>query len=142
MRNTEQKFFERAKQVAALSDANYSPTGCVAVYRGVVIAAGCNSQKTHPMQDKYNRYRGSSKTNYFIPKIHAEINVLSSIRHMDINFSKVDLYIYRICSSRPMGISRPCPSCMAAIKDFGIRNIYYTTDDGFAHEYLAKGGVA
>lgn len=68
MRNTEQKFFERAKQVAALSDANYSPTGCVAVYRGVVIAAGCNSQKTHPMQDKYNRYRGSSKTNYFIPK--------------------------------------------------------------------------
>ena len=89
MRNTEQKFFERAKQVAALSDANYSPTGCVAVYRGVVIAAGCNSQKTHPMQDKYNRYRGSSKTNYFIPKIHAEINVLSSIRHMDIAFHRI-----------------------------------------------------
>lgn len=93
MRNTEQKFFERAKQVAALSDASYSPTGCVAVYRGVVIAAGCNSQKTHPMQDKYNRYRGSSKTNYFIPKIHAEINVLSSIRHMDINFSRW-IYIF------------------------------------------------
>lgn len=93
MRNTEQKFFERAKQVAALSDASYSPTGCVAVYRGVVIAAGCNSQKTHPMQDKYNRYRGSSKTNYFIPKIHAEINVLSSIRHMDINFPRW-IYIF------------------------------------------------
>mgnify|MGYP002711129379 CR=1 FL=1 len=52
MRNTEQKFFERAKQVAALSDASYSPTGCVAVYRGVVIAAGCNSQK--PIQCRIN----------------------------------------------------------------------------------------
>ena len=108
MRNTEQKFFERAKQVAALSDASYSPTGCVAVYRGVVIAAGCNSQKTHPMQDKYNRYRGSSKTNYFIPKIHAEINVLSSIRHMEIKFSKCVPLIHNFFSKFHLLLGNSC----------------------------------
>lgn len=27
-----------------------------------------------------------------------------------------------------------CPSCMAAIKDLGIRHIYYTTNDGYAYE--------
>ena len=35
-------------------------------------------------------------------------------------------------------ISRPCPSCMAAIKDLGIKDIYYTTNDGFAHEKINK----
>ena len=34
------------------------------------------------------------------------------------------------------GIARPCPSCMAAIRDIGIRDVYYTTDDGFAYERL------
>ena len=42
-------------------------------------------------------------------------------------------------------MARPCNACLAAIKDLGIRNIYYTTDDGFVHEKLENtklGGVA
>ena len=48
-------------------------------------------------------------------------------------------------------MSRPCPSCLVAIKDMGIKHIYYTTDDGFAYEqiiqekiekYNWQGGVA
>ena len=55
------------------------------------------------------------------------------------------LYIYRIRKDQPYGMARPCPSCMAAIKDIGIKDIYYTTNDGFSYEYLDKntiGGVA
>lgn len=33
-------------------------------------------------------------------------------------------------------MARPCPSCMAAIKDIGISHIYYTTNDGYAYEKL------
>lgn len=72
----------------------------------------------------------------FAAKLHAEINCLNSIRHMDINFSKVKLYIYRSRCDQEYGMSRPCPSCMAAIKDLGIRHIYYTTNDGFAYENI------
>ena len=78
-------------------------------------------------------------------KLHAEINCLNQIRHLDINFSKVKLYIYRIRKDQPFGMARPCPSCMAAIKDLGIKNIYYTTNDGYSYERLEKykeGGVA
>ena len=118
--------------------------GCVAVYQGNVIGIGCNSNKTHPQKKYYNRYRNGSEG--LLPKLHAEINCMNQIRHLDLNFSKVKLYIYRICTERPHGIARPCPSCMAAIKDIGIRDIYYTTDDGFAHEriknYMRKGSVA
>ena len=86
------------------------------------------------MQKYYNRYRYHPQTSYFDPKLHAEINYISSIRHLDINFSKVKLYVYRTRCDQEYGIARPCPSCMAAIKDLGIRHIYYTTNDGYAYE--------
>ena len=94
------------------------------------------------MQKKYNKYR--KKSDGLLPKLHAEISCINSIRHLDINFSKVKIYIYRIRKDQPYGLARPCPSCMAAIKDLGIRDIYYTSNDGYVHERLKKyqGGVA
>jgi deoxycytidylate deaminase len=143
LRNIDYRYFNKARQVATISDFNKFHIGCVAVYQGQVIGLGCNCNKTHPTQKFYNRYREESEN--MLPKLHAEINCLNQIKNLDINFSKVKLYIYRIRNDQPYGLSRPCPSCMAAIKDLGIRNIYYTTNDGYSYEYLEKnlsGGVA
>lgn len=143
MTQTEYKYFRKARQVALISDFHKTHVGCVAVYHGNIIGIGCNCNKTHPVQKFYNKYRDSRDD--LLPKLHAEINCINSIRHLDINFSKVKLYIYRIRKDKPFGISRPCPSCMAAIKDIGIKDIYYTTNDGYAYETIKKyniGGVA
>ena len=128
MTKNDYKFFAKAKQVATISDYYKIHIGCIAVYQGNIIGIGCNCNKTHPTQKFYNRYRTPSDS--MLPKLHAEINCLNSIKHFAINFSKVKLYIYRIRKDQPFGLSRPCPSCMAAIKDLGIRDIYYTTNDG------------
>lgn len=131
------RYFEKARQTANISDFKKTHVGCVAVYQGNILGIGWNTNKTHPKQDYYNRYRklhNDGRT--CIPKLHAEINCLNSIRNLNINFSKVKLYVYRTRHDRPHGIARPCPSCMAAIKDLGIKNIYYTTDDGFCYECL------
>ena len=139
--NTDYKYFQKAHQIATISDYKKTHVGCVAVYQGQVIGLGCNCNKTHPVQKKYNRYR----KDLMLPKLHAEISCLNQIKHLDINFSKVKLYIYRIRKDQPFGMARPCPSCMAAIRDLGVRNIFYTTNDGYAHEKLEKyvvGGVA
>ena len=139
--NTDYKYFQKAHQIATISDYKKTHVGCVAVYQGQVIGLGCNCNKTHPVQKKYNRYR----KDLMLPKLHAEISCLNQIKHLDINFSKVKLYIYRIRKDQPFGMARPCPSCMAAIRDLGIRNIYYTTNAGYAHEKLERcevGGVA
>lgn len=141
--NADIRHFKKAKQVATVSDYRKVQVGCVAVYQGQVIALGCNCNKTHPAQKFYNKYRLESED--LLPKLHAEINCLNQLKHMDMNFSKVKLYIYRLRKDKPYGMGRPCPSCMAAIRDLGIRDIYYTTDDGFCHERLDKyvlGGVA
>lgn len=121
---TDMHYFVKASQVAEISDFAKINIGCIAVY-----------QKTHPMQKKYNRYRNGEN---FTPKLHAEINCLNSIRYLDINFSKVKLYIYRKRKSAKYGMCRPCPSCMAAIKDLGIKHVYYTTDEGFVYERMVS----
>lgn len=143
LRNVDYRYFDKARQIADISDYNRVHIGCVAVYQGQIIGIGCNCNKTHPTQKLYNRYREQSDS--MLPKLHAEISCLNQIKHLDINFTKVKLYIYRIRKDQPFGLSRPCLSCMAAIKDLGIRDIYYTTNDGYAYEKLEKnkvGGVA
>ena len=137
------RYFEKARQVAMISDYSKTHVGCIAVYHGNIIGIGCNCNKTHPIQKYYNKYREKSKE--LLPKLHAEINCINQIKNLDINFSKVKLYIYRIRKDQPFGLARPCPSCMAAIKDLDIQDIYYTCNDGYCYERIEKldiGGVA
>lgn len=112
--------------------------GCVAVYHGAVLAKGCNTDKTHTNQAKYNylRYDEDRGSRYYPPKAHSEVSVLSRIRYLDIDFSRVTLFIAREYKSGAPALARPCPSCMALIKEFGIRTICYTTDSGYAIEHL------
>lgn len=142
-RNTDYRYFDKARQVAAISDYQKYHIGCVAVYQGQVIGLGFNCNKTHPTQKFYNKYGNPSES--MLPKLHAEISCLNQLKGLNINFSKVKLYIYRIRKDQHFGLARPCPSCMAAIKDLGVREIYYTTNDGYSYERLEKnmvGGVA
>ena len=143
LRDIDYRYFDKARQIASISDYKKQHVGCVAVYHGQIIGLGCNCNKTHPMQQFYNKYRIQEDS--MLPRLHAEISCLNQIRHLNINFTKVKLYIYRIRKDQPFGLSRPCPSCMAAIKDLGIRDVYYTTNDGYVYEKLEKnkvGGVA
>ena len=142
-RNVDYRYFDKARQVATISDYNKVHIGCVAIYQGQIVCVGFNCNKTHPTQHYYNRYRRQSDN--MLPKLHAEISCINQIKNLDINFSKVKLYIYRIRKDQPHGLARPCPSCMAAIKDLGIKEIYFTTNDGYGYEKLEKhnvGGVA
>jgi tRNA(Arg) A34 adenosine deaminase TadA len=68
--------------------------------------------------------------------MHAEIHCLNVIRNLDINFAKVKLYVYRTRKDQDFGLSRPCASCIAAIRDLGIRQIYYTTNEGYVFEKI------
>ena len=124
-----------ARELAKSSDFKRIHVGCIITYKGMVIASGFNSNKTHPLQKKYNKFRATSDSE-FVPKLHAEISALSKLRNSSLNPKRMKLFVYRIKQDGSYGMARPCPSCMQAIKDFGIRKIYYTTNDGFAKEIL------
>jgi len=139
------RYFEHANNIAKLSDFDKVHIGCVAIYNNKILSVGYNTNKTHPIQQHYNTFRVLNDTNshkYIAHKLHAEVSCLYPIRELEINWNKVELYIYRIRKSQPYGMSRPCKGCMQFIYDLGIENIYYTSDFGYVHEKLESEKVS
>ena len=111
--------------------------GAIISYKGTVLAKGFNTDRTHTYQAKYNKWRYKDSGNRYLPcKLHAEAMALSKIQHLDIDFSKARIYVYRELRDGKLGMARPCKACMAAIRQIGIKHINYTTDDGFAAEKI------
>lgn len=111
--------------------------GAVISYKGTVLAKGFNTDRTHTDQAKYNKWRYKDDTSKYLPeKLHAELSALCKIKYLDIDFSKVHIYVYRELRNGKLGMARPCKACMAAIKKMGIKHIHYTTDSGYAAERI------
>lgn len=139
--NFEKKMFLAARAEAEKSTFDRFNLGCVITYKGHIIGRGFNSDKSHPMQKKYNnRYRSfnigdGQCVNH---ALHAEMSAINSIPFtigIQIDWSKVKVFVYRISTGKPLGygMARPCPACMNAIRDLGIRRVYYTDDDGYSY---------
>lgn len=130
-----EKFFRLAKNVSELSDYPTHHLGCVVIYKGKVISSGFNCNKTHPIQRVYNRERFSedSSPHYLHAETHALVNLIND---RDIQWNKVVLYNFRAKKDGSYGLSRPCKSCMRLIRDLGIKQICYTTEDGVAGEEI------
>ena len=131
------KFARKASMQATYRGShNFAPAiGAVAVYKGSIVASACNSNKTSPLQAKYNIYRFRDSNT--LDKTHAEISLIQKLRWKfgdSIDWTKVHLYLYREYKDGSLGPSRPCPSCLALIKELGIKRIAYTTEDGYAEE--------
>ena len=133
---SDKKMFTAARKVAMESDFDSFHMGCVIVYKHHIIGAASNSDKTHPMQARYNEYRKFNKTKNGIKhSLHAEIAALATVPYplgIDVEWKNVKVYIYRIAPGRQkgFGLARPCPGCRKALKDLGIRHIYYTGNEG------------
>lgn len=125
-------FFTKAKKASEFSTFKRYHVGCVAVYKGYILSVGFNSNKTHPIQKIYNKERFSADNTPH--SLHAEIAALCLIKNRsDIDWSSVELYIYRENKKGEPRMAKPCASCIAMIKDLGIIDVYYTKDNGYAY---------
>lgn len=127
-------YFNVARDISKMGDFGRIQIGCVVVYKHRIISTGYNSNKTDTLQRKYNVYRFSGD---YPAKIHAETMALKPLMgRKDIDFKKVELYVYREAKSGEPILARPCPSCMSLIKDLGIQYINYTTYNGYSEERI------
>ena len=134
-------YFKHAGNAMLKSDyhgAGSSPRiGVVAEYKGAIIAEAWNTDKTSVLQNKYNRLRFHNPA---LPaKNHAETNLCQRIRWKfgdSLDWSRVHLYLYRELKNGSLAMSRPCNACMAMLRDFGIEEVYYTTENGYAQERI------
>ena len=105
------------------------------MYKNHILSVGYNTNKTHPIQKKYNMYRDMEKDKVEPASgLHAEMMCLLGLKDMDIDYSKVKLYVYREDNDGNLANCRPCPACMELIDRLGIKKIYYTTENGYATE--------
>lgn len=96
-------------------------------YKKQILTVGINSMKSHPLQTEYGKNVDSIY-------LHAEIDAIrKALKIMPEEYLlKCDMYILRIKKDYDhnwiRGLARPCCGCMKAIKDYGIKRVYYTKD--------------
>lgn len=123
---------------ATYSGSSKVKIGAVVVYKGTILAKSHNSDKTCPTQEKYNdlyRFRHDAGPCYYAAKGHAEMRAIQKIKYLDIDFSKVTIYIFREFKRGGLALASPCEACYHAIYDLGIRHVCYTTEHGYAEEW-------
>lgn len=136
MTNKNIRCFNYAKHIAELSDYNRIHIGCIAVQGNRILSTGFNTKKSHPLQAHYNSFRKFKGNCVCKHGLHAEMACLVPLWHSNIDWNKVDIYVYRIRKDIGSGFARCCPACMKAIKELGIRNIYYTGNSDYIHERI------
>lgn len=94
-----------------------------------IVATGVNKEtKTHPLQAKFAELVGLHEKIY----LHAEMSALIK------NRADADTIIVARLgghSGDELRNARPCPVCSLALKEAGIKHIYYSTDEGFLYQY-------
>lgn len=128
----DKSYFRAAQAVSTLSDFKRVNVGAVLIYKHRIASSSCNSQRTHPLQQKLNKERFEEEAP---AKLHAEVScLLPLLGNKDIKWRDCELYVYREYKKGGLAMSRPCQSCQKLIKDLGIRIVHYTTDNGYATE--------
>jgi deoxycytidylate deaminase len=89
---------------------------------GKIIAIRLNSyMKTHPMMARYALNLDKQYKVY----LHAEIAALVAS-----NRKATDIFVARMTRDRKFAYAKPCYICEMAIREAGIKRIYYTDDEG------------
>ena len=130
---TDRSFFKAAQSISFLSD-HRCRIGCIIVDKHRVISSGHNSDtKCHSLQAKLDEEHFNC---FCTGKIHAETSAIIPLLKTKEDYSRATIYTYREHRDGTLAMARPCARCMRLIRQLGIKKIKYTTDDGYATEYL------
>lgn len=101
-----------------MANTRFSITALAYDRKGRLLSVGRNSYtKTHPLQAHYAKVSGRREAIY----LHAEIAALVKAR------GKVHkVVVTRFNSMGQPVLSRPCPACQLALRDFGVKEVEHT----------------
>jgi deoxycytidylate deaminase len=126
MKNHLPKFFKPAAKVAEYSDHPVYKMGAVVYHKNKILGVGHNhATKTHPKMT----LRGIHAN------IHAELSAIINVPNKSF-LQHSHMVIYRENKMGGPAIARPCETCRALLRGFGIKKVVYTTNEGWASEWL------
>lgn len=130
-RNFFENYVKKAAHLGQLSNIPSHKIGSILVHKKSIIATGYNKRKSHPLQQRLNQLRAEGKRNRTY--LHAEVDCIGNLKDVP---SGSTLFIGRFDLNGKYGMCRPCEACMACIRQKGVKEIVYTTTEGYAVEQL------
>jgi tRNA(Arg) A34 adenosine deaminase TadA len=125
----DEKYFKLAKEASELATWQPEKIGAVIVLRNEVIGVGYNRNKPSTDQFFWAKKAGRPEAVF----THAEVSALAKVDWSD-DLDMAKIYVSRSFKDGSNAIARPCEICTMALKHYGIKNIFYTTNDGFVFE--------
>lgn len=125
----EMRYFKQARKEASKSTHDKAHIGAVIVIGNYVVSRGFNKAKTHPFQARLDIEQNYHCKN---AKLHAEVSALLNSGKADL--TNAEIYVYREDKHGHIASSKPCVSCTEALKIAGVREVFYTTREGYAFE--------
>lgn len=117
----------RAALAAAMQSEDYQyKLGAAIFAKKRLISVGANNAKTHPL----SRFYGRPVT------VHAEMQAIIRAKNVVESLEGMVLIVARIKRNGEIGMARPCSGCQAIIRQNGIKEVWYTTENGWAKEYF------
>jgi len=113
----------------AIGDAKYVVGSFAYDKRGSLISKGVNSfVKTHPYQKKMADIasRNSERNHECRIYLHAEISALIKAKRPVETLIVARIRHY----DNTLAMARPCPVCAEAIRQAGVKKVYFTNDSG------------
>lgn len=131
MTRTEERFFKLAESVAEQSTYPRVHIGAVIANGKRVLSTGSNQWRTHTRQKKYATYRYKCQecARDEVGRIHAEMDAI--IKAGKTNLHGSSIFVFRKDMKGILADCKPCGACMKAIKDAGIKRVFYTSRDGY-----------
>jgi deoxycytidylate deaminase len=118
MNGSRKKFFELAKKLSEKSTYWHKLGAVVVTRKGRIAGVGFNKPtKTHPKSG--NEYK----------TIHAEFDAIIGLARSELAGATV--YVYRQYKDGSPALSKPCACCEAMLREVGIKNVYYTSSNGY-----------
>lgn len=118
------RVLDTLNKVALLSDHPKFQMAAALVYRNTILGIGCNRMKSHPFQARYSKNQESIF-------LHAEVHALkNALKEHNLDRIRGAKMIIVRRTKKGYGLAKPCEGCMRAMAEFGIENIYYTSDAG------------
>lgn len=108
-----------------MSKKRYCITATAFDKRGRPLSMATNSyQKSNPAQKHYSILAGMSEQRIYL---HSEIACLLKAKGAKVHTLKIERYD----NDRKPKLSWPCPSCQLFIKEYGVKKVIFTTEEGF-----------
>ncbi len=94
----------------------------VIVRRNRILSIGLNSMhRSHPLAYKFN---------YHSARIHSEIASLIHFRYDSEYLRKCSMWNIRIDKWNQVKLSKPCSQCIIVLNLYGLKEVFYTGDQG------------